>query len=110
MQNLIIKNLRDCPSVIPTLANWFEREFSSEDVRASEEIEWRENSLKTHTAIPITLVAFEGDTPIGTGRLFNGEAEGMPQYTPLIGYEYVDPMEVLVKFILARIFVRWSTS
>ncbi len=86
-----IVNLRNCPEVIPVLAQWFEDAFGNEDVTKEYEKTWLEQSIRTKGRLPITLVAYAGDIPVGTARIFTDEMDDRPQYNPWFGYWFILP-------------------
>ncbi|MCP4109024.1 MAG: GNAT family N-acetyltransferase [Desulfobacteraceae bacterium] len=86
-----IVNLRNCPEVIPVLAQWFEHAFGNEDVTKESEKNWLEQSILTNDRLPVTLVAYADGTPVGTARIFTDEMDDRPQYNPWFGYWFVLP-------------------
>ena len=86
-----IADIRNCPEVIPVLAQWFEDEFGYEDVTKEDETSWLEQSLQTDEGLPTTLVAYAGGILVGTARIFTDEMDDRPQYNPWFGYWFVLP-------------------
>jgi len=86
-----IANLRNCPEAIPVLARWFEDEFGNEGVTRESEKSWLEQSIRTNDRLPVTLVAYVDDIPVGTARIFTDEMDDRPQYNPWFGYWFVLP-------------------
>lgn len=70
-EEIRVVNLRNCPETILVLAQWFEYEFGNEGVTKENEKIWLEQSIRTNDRLPITLVAYAGDIPVGTARVFN---------------------------------------
>jgi predicted N-acetyltransferase YhbS len=84
--------LADHPAHIDTLARWHYAEWR-ELLR-----DWSEHAaraeLATHTqrcAVPTTLIALDGDAPIGSVSLLHTDDERLPPYTPWLASLYVLP-------------------
>jgi N-acetylglutamate synthase-like GNAT family acetyltransferase len=89
---MIIKYLPPDQDVIKTIAEWVFKEWGhlnsgSSLERSTEKLHQRTES----TEIPITLVAFDQDIPIGTASLVVNDMETHPQYTPWLANVYVVP-------------------
>lgn len=86
---ITIRELSECPEVIPTLVQWFTEGFGPKAIDPDYETTWLNNSLLTKNKLPRTWVAFIDDVPVGTNRFYHLEMLDRPQYDPWWGYAYV---------------------
>lgn len=71
-----IKFLKEYPQIVPILAEWTYQEWHSyDDSLTVERAQHSFNSRMNDDQLPLTLVAFNGTTPIGMVSLKKGEPE-----------------------------------
>jgi predicted N-acetyltransferase YhbS len=83
-----IIDLKACPHVIPTVAQWCVDEWKYWPLEI--EIERLEECL-TDSDIPLTFVALEGNTPVGTIGIILHDMETRMDLTPWLASLYVLP-------------------
>ncbi len=82
--------LIDHAEVIPTLANWFALEWSDYYAKKTlADIEQDFRSDLNRDKLPIRLIAYQDDLPVGTIVLREQISETHPQYQPGLGGLYV---------------------
>jgi len=89
---LYIRNLRDVPHLIPTLACWFHKEwgcFSS--YHSIENATIRLSQHNTSSELPLTLIAFLGDEAAGTASIVQHGKEDSKTGNLWLSYVYVNP-------------------
>lgn len=87
-----IRPLPADPKIIEQVAGWLFREWGHLSPGASLERGIERLSKRVGSVgIPVTLVAFEGEQPIGTASLVADDMKTRPQLTPWLASVYVHP-------------------
>ena len=87
---LTIRFLADDPDTIPTLVKWFRAQWSEYHAAMSDE-EMEQDFLEdaSRDRLPIRLIAFEANEPVGTIILRETNTEMPPECQPELGGLYV---------------------
>jgi predicted N-acetyltransferase YhbS len=82
--------LADYPDTIPTLVKWFRAQWPDYYAAMSDE-EMEQDFLEdaSRDRLPIRLVAFEANEPVGTIILRENGTETLPEFQPELGGLYV---------------------
>lgn len=84
--------LADHPDFIPTLAHWHYREWAY--LRPDESLESRTTRLRNscgHRAIPTVIIAFTGETLLGSAALIAHDMETRMNLSPWLAGVFVSP-------------------
>jgi predicted N-acetyltransferase YhbS len=84
--------LADRPEAIPTLARWHLAEWGRYSPRRT--LETAQARLRGHLsrdAVPLTMLALEGDRPLGSAALVCQDMRTRPDLTPWLADVVVDP-------------------
>lgn len=85
-----IRDLAECPEHIPVLAGWFHAEWGR--IVPGGTVEGFRDRLLTHLgrdALPLAMVALDGEAPVGTVSLRPAEMASRPELGPWLGGMYV---------------------
>jgi RimJ/RimL family protein N-acetyltransferase len=87
---ITIRFLADHPDTIPTLVKWFRAQWPDYYAAMSDE-EMEQDFLEdaSRDRLPIRLIAFESDEPVGTILLRKNGSETLPNFQPELGGLYV---------------------
>jgi GNAT superfamily N-acetyltransferase len=90
-ENMIIKNLLDCPECLEIVCGWIYEEFSDKTEFKYQEI--KAYFKKTYyDKAPIALVALKNKKCVGTVSLFEGDLDTRRDLKPWLAALYVDPI------------------
>ncbi len=92
MNDITIKYLADCPEQLDTLAAWHHTEW--QHLNPDDTVKKRMERMRTHVAyrqVPVTLVAFDGDTVLGSASLVECDMHEHRELSPWLASVYVDP-------------------
>jgi RimJ/RimL family protein N-acetyltransferase len=87
---ITIRFLADHPDTIPTLVKWFRAQWPDYYAAMSDE-EMEQDFLEdaSRDRLPIRLIAFEANEPVGTILLRKNGSETLPNFQPELGGLYV---------------------
>ena len=87
---ITIRFLADHPDTIPTLVKWFRAQWPDYHAAMSDE-EMEQDFLEdaSRVRLPIRLIAFESNEPVGTILLRKNGSDTLPNYQPELGGLYV---------------------
>lgn len=87
---IAIRFLADHPDTIPTLVKWFRAQWPEYHAAMSDE-EMEQDFLEdaSRDRLPIRLIAFEANEPVGTIILRKNGSETLPDFQPELGGLYV---------------------
>jgi predicted N-acetyltransferase YhbS len=87
-----IRHLADCPAVIPQLARWLYDEWGRLLPGASVERGIARLQERIHRdRVPLTFVAFEGESAVGTVSLIDCDMDTRADLSPWLASLYVQP-------------------
>lgn len=89
---ITIAFLADQPQHLPVVAAWVYDQWHRH--RPGETLETTAEMFRAalqRDAIPLTLLALDGDVPVGTASLFADDMETRPELTPWLASVYVAP-------------------
>ena len=90
--NLSIIPLRDTPQHLLTVAGWLFGQWGHMEAGRSLEktAGWLREGMES-TELPHTLVALDGDLPVGTASIVASDMRTHPELTPWLADVFVDP-------------------
>jgi len=86
---LKIKQLSECPEHLDTVGRWIYDQWWRTPDNSPEVVL---SLLRTHTekdTVPLTIVALEEDTPVGSCCIIDNDCVHRPQYTPWVAAVFV---------------------
>lgn len=110
MGNISIRHIFDFPEMIPQVADWIYNQFWTDQqvVTAAVLADLLRDNVDANS-IPLSLLAFVDETPVGTINLIESDDEAYPHLTPWLAALYVKPEfrdqgigSVLVKDLLQK--------
>ena len=87
-KKIIIKNLSNCPSLIPLVSKWMWQEWSKQYGRSLKEIIYRTEHCLTKKC-PQTLVALRNNQPVGVVSLWNADYPYRQDLSPWLSTLFV---------------------
>lgn len=81
--------LKDHPQHVETVARWIFSAWGDGTPEGRERAVVRVRERLRDDAVPLTLIALDGDTPVGTVSLFEHDLDGWDQLTPWLAALYV---------------------
>ncbi|RPI24463.1 MAG: GNAT family N-acetyltransferase [Chloroflexota bacterium] len=89
---MLIAYLADHPQHLKTVAAWLYNEWGRHNPESSlEKIEARLGGHLNRDAMPMTLIALDGERPVGTAALQASDMSTRRELTPWLAAVYVDP-------------------